>query len=190
MWLSVDDNLYHFLDGKWLSTPFGEGLKGLVPDWFSWKNTEIGKDLELSWFTWKLAQIGEMVPDAMAAPPGDSTYSWLYQNKSQQMVRDQENNVWFSGIDRGLIRLRPALFTTVLDEQLAKVTDADAREELNIFAVAESQDGSMWFGGLLASLTQRLPDGSFVQYGRPEAFSFPSWAIHEDQSGNLWINGA
>ncbi|CAN0472715.1 unnamed protein product, partial [Laminaria digitata] len=190
LWLSVDDHLYHFLGGQWQSIEYSEGLTGLVPDWFSWKHTQIGKDLPQSWFTWKLSQVGEMVPDAIAPPLGAGTHDWVHQNKSQQMMRDSENNVWFSGIDRGLIRLRPALFNTVLNEQMEDVTDADAREELNIFAIAESQDGSMWFGALLATLTQRLPDGTLVKYGRPDAFSFPSWAIHEDRAGNLWVNGA
>lgn len=191
LWLSVGDTLYQYRSEEWIEVPFRADLPDLFPEWFSIGRTALGADLDQSWFSWEYAQLGEMISEAEAPVSNPPDLIGNHQGKAPpNILRDREENVWLAGFHNGLVRLRPALFETVPKEPLSQVGTADDREAINIYVLEESNDGSMWLGGLLSSLIQILPDGSSHDYGRPSAFSFPSYTVYEDSQGILWANGA
>jgi signal transduction histidine kinase/ligand-binding sensor domain-containing protein/AraC-like DNA-binding protein/FixJ family two-component response regulator len=190
LWLSVGPRLYHFRDNDWAPVSYGEELPELFPESFSLMRTVIGENLDQPWFSWELAQLGEMVPDRFAPPPPMHPDSPRRQSSPSYVFRDQEENVWLSGFQPGLVRMKPALFETVPTELFSAASEGDEREEFNIRALGESSDGSIWMIGLLSSLIQQLPDGTYQRYGTAPEFSFPSWSFTEDRTGTVWINGA
>jgi len=190
LWLSVGPRLYHFRDNDWVPVSYGEELPELFPESFSLMRTVIGENLDQPWFSWELAQLGEMVPDRFAPPPPRRPDSPKRQSSTSFVFRDQEENVWLSGFQPGLVRMKPALFETVPTELFSSASEGDEREEFNFRALGESRDGSIWMIGLLSSLIQQLPDGTYKRYGTSSEFSFPSWSFTEDRTGTIWINGA
>lgn len=191
LWLSAGKTLHQYRDGSWVETPFTAQLPDLFPEWFSFGRTAVGEDLDQAWFSWEYAQLGEMISEAEAPLSNPPDLMGRHQGKAPPAIlRDKEENVWLAGFHNGLVRLRPALFETEPRELLSGATNADDREAINIYALEETKDGSVWLVGLLSSLIQIRPDGLQKQYGRPSAFSFPSYAVFEDRRGILWVNGS
>jgi signal transduction histidine kinase/ligand-binding sensor domain-containing protein len=139
--------------------------------------------------------------DANAARSGHAWRFRLYPmgaevatNRVNVLAEDRHGRIW-AGTDGGLFVApewqEPPAFTRV------SLFGKSADWTLQIWAIVESEDGSLWVGSNLG-LTRRLPDGRLVHHRwghddrRAEATGAPSralrvWALALDPAQRLWI---
>ena len=96
-----------------------------------------------------------------------------------QVMPDDEGNLWIATTRAGLHRLRPSLFTTYgLAEGLASS---------NVYAVREGPPGTMWFGTLGGGVTQ-WHQGQVRSWQRPTVPNL-AFDVFPDPAGGLWVGG-
>jgi len=105
-----------------------------------------------------------------------TTGDGLPSHNVQALLEDREGHLWI-GTTAGLSRYDGAGFT-----RLAKGLSDDA-----VSALFEDREGSLWIGTPGGGLN-RLKDGRFTPYGRPEGIRENTvWAVSPADDGTVWI---
>jgi ligand-binding sensor domain-containing protein/signal transduction histidine kinase len=102
----------------------------------------------------------------------------LTHNTITSVCEDQFGTLWI-GTGGGLNFFKNGI--------IGAYTTANGLRSDLVRGLHESREGSLWFGTSYDGGLNRLRDGQFTFYGRPELWDSPENVIHEDRDGNVWL---
>jgi signal transduction histidine kinase/ligand-binding sensor domain-containing protein len=125
--------------------------------------------------------------DRIATNPADPTTvpnAWVYD-----LLRDREGRIWLATVGGGVAWIDPA--TRRVTRVPFAASSAATPESLNVFAIAETSDGGLWFGatdGIFHYNTgTAYLDRASVPLIHPEGKPAIATAVACDRSDTLWI---
>jgi len=95
----------------------------------------------------------------------------------ESILQDSDGNLWLGTYGNGLIRWR--------DGTARHLAVGDQLTDGFVFSLLEGREGALWIA--TRDGMNRLHDGKFLLYGKPEGIADTTFVTYQDDAGTVWI---